>query len=348
MKRFCLALIVVLVMPAPARAQVPQGEPPVQPPPPAVPQFPLVTLGTLTYLQYVYELEEADGYNAFDVTRSYIDLRAQLSNRVRARFTPNVKRVTDASLTERLGVGLEYAYLQVDVTPRSGLAFGLHQTPWLEFEQGINRYRVQGPLFAERLKLIPGPSDIGASFRTTSDRTDIHVGVYNGEGYGQTELDRRKSVQGRVTVRPSSSDSMLGDLRVSGFYSYGWYAAGRPRNLAIAMGSYEHPHVVATAQYLYARDNPFVAADVERRGLSLFGEGRQGTTGWAGLGGVDFIDPDASNATDSRRRYLVGGAHWSQWGRGRLGVVISLEQVYRVLGEGALERRVLVQTHVEF
>ncbi|MBI4485160.1 MAG: hypothetical protein HY655_04030 [Acidobacteria bacterium] len=344
MTRRCLAVIVFLTVSSPALAQTPQGEPRAT----TAPEFPLVTLGTLTYLQYAAELVESDGYNAFDVTRSYIDLKAQLSTRVRTRFTPNVKRVTDASLTERLGVGLEYAYVQVDLTPRSALAFGLHQTPWLEFEQSINRYRVQGPLFAERLNLIPGPSDIGASFRSSGERTDVHVGVYNGEGYGQTELDRHKSVQGRVTVRPYSGDSVAGGLRLSGFYSYGWYAADRPRKLAIVMGSFEHPHVVATAQYLMATENPFVAADIERRGLSLFGEGRLGPTGWAGLGGIDFIDPDRSNDRDSRRRYLVGGAHWSQWGRGRLGVVVSLEQVYRVLSEGPLERRLLVQTHVEF
>lgn len=46
---------------------------------------------------------------------------------------------------------------------------------------------------------------------------------------------------------------------------YGWYARDRPRNVAIVMGSYENAHVVATAQYLSATDDPFVAVDVERR-----------------------------------------------------------------------------------
>ena len=97
------------------------------------------------------------------------------------------------------------------------------------------------------------------------------------------------------------------------------------------MGSYEVPHVAATAQYLSATDNPFIAKDVKRRGLSFFGEGRQGLTGWAGVGGVDFFDPDAANDSDSRRRYIFGGAHWSQVGRGRLGVVVTLEQLFRTV-----------------
>src|SRR6185503_19537399 len=100
----------------------------------------------------------------------------------------------------------------------------------------------------------PGPSDLGASVRTRGDRTQFHVGVYNGEGYGRAEADKYKSVQGRATVRPFADDSAISKLRLSGFYSYGWYARDRPRNVAIIMGSYEEPHVVATAQYLTATD----------------------------------------------------------------------------------------------
>ena len=80
--------------------------------------------------------------------------------------------------------------------------------------------------------------------------------------------------------------------------------------------------------------------------MSFFGEGRQGPTGWAGVGGVDSFVPDASNENDSRRRVIVGGAHWSQVGRGRLGVVVTLEQTHREAQ--LLGRRLLAQTHIEF
>jgi hypothetical protein len=224
----------------------------------------------------------------------------------------------------------------------------MHETPWLTFEESVNRYRVQGPMFAEREGLIPGPSDVGASLWARSERAEFHVGIYNGEGYGRAEEDKYKSVQGRATVRVFADDSTATTMHVSGFYSYGWYARDRPRNVAIVMGSYEQPHVVATAQYLSATDNPFIARDVERRGLSLFGEGRQGVTGWAGIGRLDMFDPDASNESDARRRYIFGGAHWNQWGRGRLGIIVTLEQVFRVVNSEKLESRLLAQTHVEF
>jgi hypothetical protein len=342
--RHCLTSIVLVSLSGPALAQAPEkpaATPPIAP-------APVVTFGVVSFLQYLAELHEQDGYNAFDVTRGYFDVHARLTDRVRVRFTPDVRPTTDASLATNMALRLEYAYLEGKVSDSTSVIFGMHETPWLTFEESVNRYRVQGPMFAERVGLIPGPSDLGASVWHRGDRTEVHVGIYNGEGYGRAEADKYKSVQGRVTVRPFSDKGALGSVHLSGFYSYGWYARDRPRNVAIVMGSYENPHVAATAQYLSATDNPFIARDVERRGMSFFGEGRQGPTGWAGIGRVDFFDPDASNDSDMRRRYIFGGAHWSQWGRGRLGVVVTLEQLFRATNSELLERRLLGQTQIEF
>jgi len=344
MKRLWLTAMVVVSVSGPAWAQDPDTAAAA----PATTTTPSVTFGVVSFIQYVAELHEEDGYNAFDITRGYFDVRARLSNRVRARFTPNVRPTTDASLDTNLALRLEYAYLEAKVSDSASVVFGMHETPWLTFEESTNRYRVQGPMFAEREGLIPGPSDVGVSAWARGNRAEVHVGIYNGEGYGRAEADKYKSVQGRVSVRAYSDDSTATSVHISGFYSYGWYARDRPRNVAIVMGSFEQTHVAATAQYLSATDNPFVARDVERRGMSFFGEGRQGPTGWAGVGRVDFFDPDATNNSDSRRRYIFGGAHWSQWGRGRLGVVVTLEQVFRAVDSQRLESRLLAQTHLEF
>jgi len=309
---------------------------------------PAVTFGILSFLQYSAELHEEDGYNAFDVTRGYFDVHARLTDRVRARFTPDVRPTTDATLATNMALRLEYAYLEADVTDKSSVVFGMHETPWLTFEESTNRYRVQGPMFAEREGLIPGPSDVGASYWARGERAEFHVGIYNGEGYGRAEEDKYKSVQGRATVRAFADATAETSVHISGFYSYGWYARDRPRNVGIVMATFEQPHAVVTAQYLSATDNPFVARDVQRRGMSFFGEGRKGPTGWAGVGRLDLFDPDGSNGTDSQRRYIFGGAHWSQWGRGKLGIVVTLEQLYRTANSQLLERRLLAQTQIEF
>ncbi len=307
-----------------------------------------VTFGVVTFLQYDYELHERDNYNAFDVTRGYLDVTGRLSDRIKVRFTTDVRPTTDASLDNNLTARLEYAYLQAAWTPNRTFFFGMQETPWLTFEESINRYRVQGTMFVERENLIPGPSDLGAGLLWKRPSFEIHGGVYNGEGYGRAEIDKEKSVQARGTATVYSTNAGESRVRLSGFYSYGWYAEDRPRNVGIFMASYESPHVVATAQYLSATDNPFVVTDLERQGLSFFGEARMGKTGWAGIGRVDLFNPNADQEGDDMRRYIFGGAHWSQLPHGRVGFVATLEQVFRVRDGQKTESRLLVQTQVEF
>jgi len=257
MTRFCLLSIVALSLSGPASAQTVENAPAE----PAPTNFPVVSFGVVSFLGYSAELHESNGYNAFDITRGYFHVQARLSDRVRVRFTPDVRPTTDASLDRNLALRLEYASLDVQATDGVAIMFGLHETPWLTFEESVNRYRVLGPMFAERLELIPGATDLGASIRATSGRTEFHLGVYNGEGNGRAEVDKYKSIDGRATFRPFAEGSELGKLSLSGFYQYGWYARDRPRNVAIVMGSYETTHVVGTAQYLSATDNPFIGAD---------------------------------------------------------------------------------------
>ena len=342
--RFCLTAVVVVSMSGAALAQTPVDDTPR----PAATNYPAVTFGVVSFLQFAAELHGQDGYNAFDVTRGYLNIQARLSDRIRVRFTPDVRPTTDANLERNLALRLEYASLDVQVSDSVAVMFGLHEMPWLTYEESVNRYRVLGPFFSERLGLLPGATDLGASIKASTGKTDIHVGVYNGEGYGRAEIDKYKSIDGRATFRPFGEDSELSNVSISGFYQYGWYAEDRPRNVAIVMGSYEGEHIVATGQYLSATDNPFVAVDVQRRGMSFHGEARQGLTGWAGVVGLDLFDPDADNDSDQRRRMVFGGAHWGEIARARLGIVISLEQEHSSVNSQLLSRRLLAQTHIEF
>ena len=96
--------------------------------------FPAVTFGVVSFLQYAAELHGQEGYNAFDVTRGYINIQARLSDRVKVRFTPDVRPTTDASLERNLALRLEYASLDVQVTDNTAVMFGLHEMPWLTYE----------------------------------------------------------------------------------------------------------------------------------------------------------------------------------------------------------------------
>ena len=346
--RIVAALVAVFLSTAPAWAQTPAPAAP-----PAEPDYPIVRVGVVSYVQYDAELKNRDGFNAFDLTRGYININGQLAKNVRFRLTPDVRRVTDSTLAGSLVLRVKYAFVEYDPkTARSWVRFGAHQTPWLDFEEGIDRYRVQGTMFSERENLIPGSSDFGVGYFTPVGKyIDIQAGVYNGEGYAQTDVNKYKSAQGRLTLRPFAGRGIANGFRLSGFYNAGWYAANRPRRLGIVMGSFEHTHLVTTLQYLEATETPSAVAprDIDRNGSSGFIEVRQGMQGWAALARVDHLDPDRALADNSQRRVIAGGAYWFVWPRSRIGLVVTNEQVhYARAAARADENRLLVQTHVEF
>ncbi len=337
----------------PAQTQPPPAPPATQAPSPP-PQYPVISVGTLTYLQYDAELKNRQAFNAFDVTRAYININADLTPTVKFRLTPDLRRINDSSLGGSLVFRLKYGFVEFDnLTPRSWLRLGLHQTPWLDFEESINRYRVQGQMFSEREGVIPSSGDFGAGYLTRfpNDWGELNMGVYNGEGASKGETDKYKSLQGRLTVRPFPKAALAKGFRISGFYNLGWYAKGQPRRNGIVMGSYEHPRLVATLQWLAATERPLAAdpRDFDRRGYSGFVEVRQGLEGWAGLLRVDHYDPDTAVGDNVTRRVIAGAAYWLRWSRVRIGLLVDDEDVrYGAAQRRPDENRLLVQTHVQF
>jgi len=343
-------ILIALVMSARA-AFAQSAQPPATP---AEPDYPIIRIGVLSYVQYDAELTNRDAFNVFDLTRGYININGQLSKNVRFRLTPDVRRITDSSLAGTLVLRVKYAFVELDnvKAARSWVRFGAHQTPWLDFEESIDRYRVQGTMFSEREGLIPGSSDFGVGYFTPVGKyVDIQTGVYNGEGYAQTDVNKYKSAQGRLTLRPFADRGIANGFRLSGFYSAGWYAADRPRRIGIVMGSFEQTHLVGTLQYLKATESPSAVAprDIDRNGSSGFLEIRQGMNGWAALARLDLLDSDEALDNNSQRRIIAGGAYWFVWPRSRVGLVVTNEQVhYDAAAARPQENRLLVQTHVEF
>ena len=226
--------------------------------------------------------------------------------------------------------------------------FGLHETPWLTFEESLNRYRVLGPLFAERLELIPGATDLGASIKATGARTEVHVGVYNGEGYGRAEVDKYKSVDGRATFRPFSEDSELGKVSISGFYQYRLVRGGSAAQRGHRDGQLrEHPRrghgavSVRHRQPVHRRGRRATRHVVLRRRPA--GSHRLGRSGRRGLLRPGRVQRQRLEAPlHLRRRALESGRTRAARCRGvaRADVSDSDSQL--------LQRRLLAQTHIEF
>ncbi len=316
-----------------------------------------VTVGSLLFAQYDYELGSSSAdYNAFDITRAYINVGAGLPMNFRVRVTPDIVRETINTATTVYGsllFRLKYAYLEKDdvLLPYSWVKFGLHETPWLTFEEGIDRYRFQGTMFAEREGFIPGSADFGLGYLQgfPGEYGEIDISAVNGEGFKSAEANKFKSGQARVTIRPFPRIDLARGVRVSGFYEEAYLGPDQPKRMVLGMLSYEHRYFVFTGQYLEVieRNGPLTNL-IGSEGFSFFLEGRL-PRGWAAIARIDQLDPDVSKHNDSHTRQIYGIAYWLEWQRVNVGVLVDDEQViYQPKAGKPYEHRLFFQTQVSF
>src|SRR5438067_3524492 len=134
------------------------------------PTPPQVSVGGLVYTQYLYQLEDAvNHFNSFDVTRAYVNVLGRFSGGVGTRVTADIYRNTDGSL----GYRLKYAF--ATYTPQSSpltYKIGVIHTPWLDWEEALWDYRMQGQVALE----CGFMTKTGGQFNYISS-ADVGVGV---------------------------------------------------------------------------------------------------------------------------------------------------------------------------
>ena len=130
--------------------------------------------------------------NTFDVGRAYINLAGQLSHLVAFRITPDITRESsllslspgNTVANDSLVFRIKYAYGQFNLDDWMTRGWwdrlGIQPTPWVDFEEGIYRYRFQGTVFVERIPLPTAmtSSDAGVSFHYNfaKDYGEVHFG----------------------------------------------------------------------------------------------------------------------------------------------------------------------------
>lgn len=276
---------------------------------------PDVSIDGVIWAQYQYLFEDAaDDFQAFDLKRAYVNVRAALGKGVTSRVTSDVYRVADGSLSLRL----KYAYLTWRPEGSAlGLTGGMMQTPWVDHEETLWGWRMQGSIALDRNGYLTS-SDIGVGVDGAWAGGDVAFqgGVFNGEGYDDPEGDRGKDAAARVTVRLVDSDdaSRTGGLQLSAFGHHGSPVGGGVRQRAAGMLSFRSKAITLAGQAALTRDRlddppaPDVpdAATVEGRLLSAFGVVRLGRQPLSLIGRVDHLDPDVNVAGDRETRWIAG------------------------------------------
>ena len=272
---------------------------------------PSVRVGGTVYGQYQYFLRDAaDEANNFDIARAYINVLGDLGHNVTSRVTADIYRNTDGSLAYRLKYA--YAALGLGDTPLS-LKLGQMQTPWVEFEEALWDYRMQGTIALDRNGYLTS-SDFGFGVDGSFAGGDVTLqsGVYNGEGYQRTPGDKRKDVAARLTARVLDTDdeSRTGGLLVSVFGHTGKPTGGGIRQRALAMVSYRSKLLTLAVEGALTRDrsDEDVPAEptTEGRVITAFTVLRIPQSPFAVIGRVDDVNPDIDNPDDRRTRFIAG------------------------------------------
>ncbi|MSO56012.1 MAG: hypothetical protein EXQ55_03690 [Acidobacteria bacterium] len=330
---------------------------------------PSIRIGATIFTDYTFtqapEITDADGNtvhsSAFNVGRSYININGNISRLVSFRITPDITREsgTGSSLNGSLVFRVKYAFLQANLDDwmwrGSWVRLGIQQTPVVDFEEGIYRYRFQGSVFVEREGFLTS-SDAGASFHTNFPKNygDLHVGFYNGEGYSRVEANNEKAFQIRGTVRPLPRGALMRGLRVTGFWDADHYIKNGARRRGMVMATFEHPHLNAGLDYLDASDRTLLSsAKLDARGFSFWATPRF-TKGFEGLLRVDRVTPNrGATAELHRNRTIVGGAYWfPHQGSVSAAVLLDYEQVKAARTGGAAapptQKRIAVHGLINF
>jgi hypothetical protein len=183
------------------------------------------------------------------------------------------------------------------------------QTPLIDYEEQIYRYRFQGAVFVDREGYI-GASDAGlaAHFDLPGNHGDLHGGVYNGDGFNRAEANDQKSAQLRVSYRPLPSSPIWKGLRLTGFVNEDHVVRGAKRERIVAQVTYEHPRLNVGFDHLNTTDaSSSRSREIEGEGYSIWATPRL-TPQWELLLRHDEMKPD--DATSQRRTRNIAGVAW--------------------------------------
>lgn len=300
------SLVGVLVSLAGTGTAAAQGSPPATP---------SVAVSGVVYAQYLYQFKDtASHVNNFDVTRAYLNVIGKFSGGLGTRVTADVYRNTDGSLAYRL----KYAYAAF--TPEnSALTFKLGQihTPWLDWEEALWDYRMQGQMATERGGYLSSSDfGLGVDGNWGKDLVNAQVGIYNGENYNKSPGDQRKDIMGRASVRLLATDdgSRVGGLRLTGYGHVGKPTGGGVRDRWIGMVSYRTKMFTLAGEYARTKDRqdapPAPATpqltDIDGQVWSFFGVAKIPNTKAAVIGRVDITDPNTDVSNNRQTRFIAG------------------------------------------
>jgi hypothetical protein len=294
-----------------------------------------LSIGTVSYLSYETILDPDDGLQggAFKVNRSYLTVKKQLMKNLGFRITVDASQDETGDFKARLKY--VYALFTFDdfyFITKPNIEVGMAHAPWLDFEEHINYYRMQGTMFVERAGLF-NSADLGFTVagylggemddeykkkvnkKYAGKYGSFAFGLYNGGGYHAKEANGNKVFEGRLTVRPLPEIIPGLQLSYFGIFGQGNKVYGTDSipdwQTNVAMLSYEHQYFTITGQYVSGKGNQkgdFVQNTYEATGVSGFSGFAEikPDENWRGIFRFDNFDSNTDLDNNESQRMIVG------------------------------------------
>jgi len=273
------------------------------------------------------DLPSPDGANRFDLSRAFVDVTPQISERISARITPDLFRVrgTGGNVDGTLALRLFFAYVRwADVAPGVAVIGGLQPQPLTGFDDSVWKYRVLGPsIYATFGGLPTSDLGVGATGKHVDGVLEYHLLLSNGEGRDAPEINKYKNGSARVTFAPFTNGGprWARRLRLSALADYGIQAKIDDDRLekVILTGLASLEHDLGTVAV--GAGPTWQGVRVQPADGAAFAETSHGLlfTSFAfvnlplnlrALGRFDLFEPDlddAARGTSGRRTRTIGG-----------------------------------------
>ena len=152
------------------------------------------------FTKFSDDINSSKDFSRFEGRRNYLQVKAYFDENPKdyMRITIDTTK-TDGDMTTRV----KYAYLYLDnILPYTGVEIGQAHRPWIDYEEhngwlyrSISKVLVEDKMGAG----LTNSADRGINFKTKTTNFSSEIGVFNGEGYHESQVGDGLSKEWRLT-----------------------------------------------------------------------------------------------------------------------------------------------------
>jgi hypothetical protein len=298
-----------------------------------------VSISGQWFLSYQFNRKSEKEINAFALKRGYLTFKKKLTDDLSIRYTHDITIDKEGDGIGDIELRFKYLYIRYSLPSfafftKPYVEFGVVHRPWLDFEQKINKYRVQGTMLMERNGILSS-ADYGLTFVTLfggqidkdyqksvnksypGKYGSLSFGVYNGAGYHAIENNKNKVFDGRLSIRPIPE--VIPGLQISGtgIYGKGNTEEAPDFNSIAGMLSFESTSAILTAQFYTGEGDQegnvidtLTRKSICQKGYSFFGEFFIPNTSFSIWGRYDYFKQKFEPVSVYSKRIIAGATYY--------------------------------------